>query len=99
MTPIAAARLAAIVAARRRGALAGVGRACSAATARSPGRSTAPRRAGRNLELARLGVAVGSTYASTDARKLFASAERRVELDDERAAAHAPSRSPSGSAT
>ena len=39
-------------------------------------------RAGRNLELARLGAAVGSTYASTNARKLFASAERRAELDD-----------------
>ncbi len=38
-------------------------------------------RTGRNLELARLGVAVGSTYASTNARKLFASAERRTELD------------------
>jgi predicted unusual protein kinase regulating ubiquinone biosynthesis (AarF/ABC1/UbiB family) len=39
-------------------------------------------RTGRNLELARLGVAVGSTYATTNARKLFASAERRSELDD-----------------
>ena len=39
-------------------------------------------RAGRNLELARLGAADGSTYASTGARKLFASAERRAELDD-----------------
>jgi predicted unusual protein kinase regulating ubiquinone biosynthesis (AarF/ABC1/UbiB family) len=38
-------------------------------------------RAGRNLELARLGVAVGSTYASTNARKVFASADRRAELD------------------
>ena len=56
-------------------------------------------RRGRNVELARLGVAVGSTYASTSARKLFASAERRAALDDEARAAHAPSRSPSGSAT
>jgi predicted unusual protein kinase regulating ubiquinone biosynthesis (AarF/ABC1/UbiB family) len=39
-------------------------------------------RAGRNLELARLGVAVGGTYAATGARKLFASAERRAVLDD-----------------
>ncbi len=39
-------------------------------------------RTGRNLELARLGVSVGTTYAGTGARKLFASAERRVELDD-----------------
>ena len=45
-------------------------------------------RAGRNLELARLGVAVGSTYAATNARKLFASAERRAELDDAARAAH-----------
>jgi predicted unusual protein kinase regulating ubiquinone biosynthesis (AarF/ABC1/UbiB family) len=39
-------------------------------------------RAGRNLELARIGVAVGSTYAAANARKLFASAERRAELDE-----------------
>ena len=31
-----------------------------------------------------MGAAVGSTYATTAARKLFASAERRAELDDER---------------
>jgi len=41
-------------------------------------------RAARNIELARLGAGVGSTFAATGARKLFASAERRVELDDER---------------
>ena len=41
-------------------------------------------RAGRNVELARMGLAVGSTYATTGARKLFASAPRRAELDDER---------------
>ena len=39
-------------------------------------------RTGRNIELARLGVAVGTTYAGASARKLFASAERRIELDD-----------------
>ena len=39
-------------------------------------------RTGRNVELARLGLAVGTTYAGTGARKLFASAERRVELDE-----------------
>jgi predicted unusual protein kinase regulating ubiquinone biosynthesis (AarF/ABC1/UbiB family) len=38
----------------------------------------------RNLDIATLGVQVGSTYATTAARKLFASAERRVELDRER---------------
>ncbi|MET0146314.1 MAG: AarF/ABC1/UbiB kinase family protein [Ilumatobacteraceae bacterium] len=41
-------------------------------------------RAGRNAELARMGLAVGSTYASTGARKLFASADRRAALDDAR---------------
>lgn len=41
------------------------------------------RRAARNLELARLGVGVGGTYASVRARQLFASAARRSELDDE----------------
>jgi predicted unusual protein kinase regulating ubiquinone biosynthesis (AarF/ABC1/UbiB family) len=38
----------------------------------------------RNLDVARLGAQVGGTYASTAARKVFASAERRVELDAER---------------
>ena len=38
----------------------------------------------RNLDLATLGVQVGGTYANTAARKLFASTERRVELDRER---------------
>jgi predicted unusual protein kinase regulating ubiquinone biosynthesis (AarF/ABC1/UbiB family) len=38
----------------------------------------------RNLDVAALGMQVGGTYASTAARKLFASAERRVELDRER---------------
>ena len=35
----------------------------------------------RNLSVAALGAQVGGTYASTAARKLFASAPRRVELD------------------
>ncbi|MDP9463702.1 MAG: hypothetical protein M3P52_03685, partial [Actinomycetota bacterium] len=38
----------------------------------------------RNLDVASLGLQVGGTYASTAARKLFASAERRIELDRER---------------
>jgi predicted unusual protein kinase regulating ubiquinone biosynthesis (AarF/ABC1/UbiB family) len=38
----------------------------------------------RNLDVAALGVQVGGAYATTAARKLFASAERRVELDRER---------------
>ncbi|MCU1390476.1 MAG: hypothetical protein JWL72_3814 [Ilumatobacteraceae bacterium] len=41
-------------------------------------------RAGRNTQLATLGLQVGATYAGTSARKLFASTERRVELDRER---------------
>ena len=38
----------------------------------------------RNLDLAKLGMQVGGSYASTAARKVFASAERRIELDHER---------------
>ena len=41
-------------------------------------------RSARNLQLARIGFGVGSTYASASARKLFASAERRIEIDAER---------------
>jgi predicted unusual protein kinase regulating ubiquinone biosynthesis (AarF/ABC1/UbiB family) len=41
-------------------------------------------RTGRNVELARLGATVGATYASSSARKLFASTERRIEIDRER---------------
>ncbi len=41
-------------------------------------------RTGRNSQLALLGVQVGATYASTSARKIFASAEQRIELDRER---------------
>ncbi|MFK8025547.1 MAG: ABC1 kinase family protein [Ilumatobacter sp.] len=40
--------------------------------------------AGRNARLVRMGARVGGTYASTAARKTFASAERRDELDRER---------------
>ena len=38
-------------------------------------------RLARNLRLARLGARVGGVYAGTAARKTFASAERRAELD------------------
>jgi predicted unusual protein kinase regulating ubiquinone biosynthesis (AarF/ABC1/UbiB family) len=38
----------------------------------------------RNADVLRLGASVGVTYASTSARKLFADAPRRVELDRER---------------
>jgi predicted unusual protein kinase regulating ubiquinone biosynthesis (AarF/ABC1/UbiB family) len=37
----------------------------------------------RNGELARLGLKVGGTYASASARKVFASAERRIEINHE----------------
>lgn len=46
-------------------------------------RRRAPR-ARRNIELATLGAKVGSAYATTAARKVFASAERRVQLDHAR---------------
>ncbi len=39
---------------------------------------------GRNARLARMGARVGGTYATTAARKTFASAERRETLDRER---------------
>lgn len=53
-----------------------------AASGRQRGALRASRLA-RNAQLARLGVGVGGAYASTGARKLFASAERRIELDKE----------------
>jgi predicted unusual protein kinase regulating ubiquinone biosynthesis (AarF/ABC1/UbiB family) len=40
--------------------------------------------AGRSAKVAKLGVKVAGTHAATAARKAFASAERRVELDDAR---------------
>ena len=41
-------------------------------------------RTSRNADVARLGAKVGVGYATTSARKLFASAERRIELNHER---------------
>jgi predicted unusual protein kinase regulating ubiquinone biosynthesis (AarF/ABC1/UbiB family) len=41
-------------------------------------------RMGRNARLVRMSAKVGSTYATTAARKTFASSERRDELDRER---------------
>ena len=38
----------------------------------------------RNADVVRLGASVGAAYASTAARKLFADAQRRIELDRER---------------
>ncbi len=43
-----------------------------------------PSRRARNTELTRLGARVGRSYASTAARKVFASAERASELDRRR---------------
>ncbi len=40
--------------------------------------------AGRSAKVAKLGAKVGVAHASTAARKVFASTERRVELDDAR---------------
>jgi predicted unusual protein kinase regulating ubiquinone biosynthesis (AarF/ABC1/UbiB family) len=40
--------------------------------------------AGRSAKVAKLGAKVGGNYASTAARKVFASTERRVELDSRR---------------
>jgi predicted unusual protein kinase regulating ubiquinone biosynthesis (AarF/ABC1/UbiB family) len=84
-------RAAAVLAAL--GALAGVAGAAGATRAVTrrrggPGRSAHPvlgrARARRNLEVARLGARVGRRYATTSARKVFASAARRAELDRER---------------
>lgn len=57
--------------ARRRGPAAG----------RAIGRHS---RLGRNVEIAKLGASVGRVYATTSARKAFASVDRRIELDRER---------------
>ena len=37
--------------------------------------------AARNAEILRLGARVGATYATASARKVFSSAERRIEID------------------
>ena len=39
---------------------------------------------GRSAKVAKLGAKVGAVHASTAARKVFASAERRIELDERR---------------
>ena len=41
-------------------------------------------RLGRTAKVAKLGAKVGGTYVSTAARKVFASTERRIELDEQR---------------
>ena len=51
--------------------------------------------AARNTEVVRMGARVGATYASASARKVFASAERRVAIDHEtelKTAAHVAER-------
>jgi predicted unusual protein kinase regulating ubiquinone biosynthesis (AarF/ABC1/UbiB family) len=49
-----------------------------------PGHHLRTSRVQRNADVVKLGAAVSVNYAGTAARKLFASAERRVELDRER---------------
>ncbi|MEN9801680.1 MAG: hypothetical protein RLZ37_805, partial [Actinomycetota bacterium] len=39
--------------------------------------------AARNTELLKMGAKVGATYASASARKVFADAPRRLEIDHE----------------
>ncbi|MDQ3738674.1 MAG: AarF/ABC1/UbiB kinase family protein [Actinomycetota bacterium] len=60
--------------------VAAVGRSLRAVSSDRPVSQRSRRR--RNVELAGLGVNVGSAYATARARKLFASAERRVEIDE-----------------
>ncbi len=50
----------------------------------SPGHHLRTSRVQRNADVVKLGAAVGANYAGTAARKLFASAERRIELDEAR---------------
>jgi predicted unusual protein kinase regulating ubiquinone biosynthesis (AarF/ABC1/UbiB family) len=63
-----------------------VGAAAAASTVlrRGPHLHLRTSRAHRNADVVKLGAAVGAQYAGTAARKLFATAERRVELDRER---------------
>jgi predicted unusual protein kinase regulating ubiquinone biosynthesis (AarF/ABC1/UbiB family) len=71
-------------------ALGGVAAVSTVAIAKSRNRLALPEaikrrgRAGRNAQLAKLGLQVGATYATTSARKVFANTERRIELDRER---------------
>lgn len=51
---------------------------------RPPSPLSSSRRLGRNAEIARLGVKVGTNYATTAAKKLFASAQRKEALDHSR---------------
>lgn len=63
---------------RKRVVLLGAAAVATAALVRRSVRSR------RNFGVAALGAQIGGTYASTAARKLFASAPRRVELDRQR---------------
>ena len=58
-----------------------IGAAAGLAAARRPGHHLRTSRTQRNTDLVKLGATVGTSYASTAARKLFAGAERRIELD------------------
>ena len=72
IAPLAAAGLVAVMAARRRRAV------------RPPAAIGLASRAARNASVAGLAARVRTSYATTTARKVFASAERRDELDRER---------------
>ena len=60
------------------------GLAALIAFVRREGQHIRASRSQRNVDVAKLGATVGRHYASTAARKLFATAERRIELDKER---------------
>ena len=62
----------------------GAAAAASTVLRRGPHLHLRTSRAHRNADVVKLGAAVGAQYAGTAARKLFATAERRVELDRER---------------
>ena len=66
------------------GAVVGIAAVLAAAlrAVRRKGPLSAIGRTRRNLQLAGLGVGLGSSYANASARKLFASAPRRIEIDE-----------------
>ena len=58
--------------------------AVAIATRPRKGRAVRSSRSQRNADLLKLGANVGVAYAGTAARKLFASTERRIELNHDR---------------
>lgn len=89
MSRVSAARLTAIAAAAIAAVVSTAGvtvwwRRSGMSGATTASRSMHRSRLRRNGQLARMGARVGSTYATTAARKTFASAERRDALDRDR---------------